>query len=124
MSYTTIAAAQARAIERSLVAVDPGVVTELLTFSAGVAPNGVTHFRPYYVAAKLAEQDQSRQSIASADGATFTGLVRPIASLYATQAAIDSALELKIPAGFEARIDTASATKQRQTRSFTPTVRP
>lgn len=102
--FLTLPAALARAKERcqgKATAADDGFLSELLEMSAGTVA-GVTHFRPYYVSARFLEQKQSAQSISEADGAKFTGLAKPIASLMQVQAAYDSAYALEIPPGFEA----------------------
>lgn len=81
---------------------DDDWLTELLEMSAALDPDEVTHFRPYFAAAKLLEQKLSAQLVESADGATFTGLATPIASLLLLQAGYDSANGLAVPPGFEA----------------------
>lgn len=120
MAYTVLADALARAKERcqgKATAADDAWLTEILGFSAGTV-GGVTHYRPYYCAAKLLEQKQSVQGLSEAEGVKFTGLTLPIASLLALQQAYDLAFALEIPAGFE--VPTAS----RATRSIAPTVQP
>jgi hypothetical protein len=106
-TYLDIDDALARAKERSqgqATTADDEWLEELLGMSAGAtaAVPPVTHYRPYYCAAKLLEQKQSAQLLSEADGAKFTGLAKPIASLLALQAAYDSANALVIPLGFEA----------------------
>lgn len=101
--YTDLAAALTRAKERSgASAADDLYLTEILTLSAGVDPAGVTQYRPYYCAAKWIEQSRGDQTLTESDGTKFTGLTKIIASLFDLQAAIDKALGLIIPAGFEA----------------------
>jgi hypothetical protein len=105
LTYTTLPAALARAIERTqgqATSADAPWLTELLTLSAALAPDGVLHLRPYYVAARFLEQKLSQQTISAADGAVFTGLAKPIASLFALQHAYDQAQGLAVPPGFEA----------------------
>ncbi|WP_088893198.1 hypothetical protein [Leptolyngbya ohadii] len=104
--YTTIAdaltAVKTNPATRGLVGAEyDAYLTGLLTISAGTDPANVTQYRPFLVAAKLLEQLRSQQSIKSAEGAVFSGLATPIASLLAQQAAIDEALSLTVPAGFE-----------------------
>lgn len=103
-TYTDLADALARAKERcqgKATTADDAWLTELLQMSAGTS-EGVTHYRPYLAAARLLEQKQSAQTVAEADGAKFTGLAKPIASLLQLQYAYDLANGLEIPAGFEA----------------------
>lgn len=80
--------------------------TELLALSAGITEDvilaDVTHYRPFYVAAKLLEQDLDVQALSEADRVKFTGQAKPIASLLALQAAYDARYYLTIPVGFEA----------------------
>lgn len=102
--YLDLDAALDRAKERTqrqATTADDDWLTELLQMSAGVA-GGVTHYRPYYCAAKLLEQKLASQTISEADGAKFTGLAKPIASLLGLQAAYDSSNGLTVPVGFEA----------------------
>ncbi|HEY9648632.1 MAG TPA: hypothetical protein V6C88_19785 [Chroococcidiopsis sp.] len=77
-------------------------LTRRLTASAGKLPSGATEYRPFYVAAKFLEQYRPQQTLVKGDGAEFTGLKKPIESLLGEQAAIDQALGLTIPAGYEA----------------------
>jgi hypothetical protein len=104
MSYTDLTASLDRAIERTqgqATLADEEWLTEMLTLSAGTVES-TTHYRPYYVAAKLLEQKLAAQTLSEADGAVFTGLATPIASLLNLQASYDSAMALTVPAGFEA----------------------
>lgn len=101
--YTVLAEALARAKERSgATSADDVYLTELLTLSAGKAPDAVTHYRPFYCAAKWMEQDKAKQALKKAGDVEFTGLAAPISSLVNLQASLDQALELTIPKGFEA----------------------
>lgn len=103
--YLDLDAALDRAKERSqgqATTADDDWLTELLTMSAGVDAEAVTHYRPYYCAANLLQQKLSAQLLTEADGAKFTGYALPIASLLALQSAYDSANALVIPLGFEA----------------------
>lgn len=116
MAYTVLAASLTRAKERCqgrASDADDVWLTEMLELSAGTDAGGITHYRPYYVAAKFLEQTLADQTVASADGAVFTGLVKPIASLMALQAAYDQAKALTIPAGFEAQTAEAALLPQR-----------
>lgn len=130
MTYTVLADALIRTKERcGATTADDGYLTELLTLSAGKA-GSVTHYRVFFVAAKWLEQNRAQQALSKADGAEFTGLAKPIASLLNMQAAYDAANELTVPKGFEAISTEAIANQtQRQTarfgtRSHTPTVQP
>ncbi|MEM9486499.1 MAG: hypothetical protein AAGA83_22720, partial [Cyanobacteria bacterium P01_F01_bin.116] len=77
-TYLDKIAALARAKERSgATDVDNEYLNELLDMSAGTV-NEVTHYRPFYCAAKWIEQNQSAQTISEASGAKFTGLQKPI----------------------------------------------
>jgi hypothetical protein len=62
-------------------------------------------YRPYWVCAKLLEQDPTLQKLASADGAVFTGMVKPIESYMLTQRSIDVKNGWEIPTGFGATIE-------------------
>jgi len=97
-------------------------LTNLLNVSAGMLPTGETEYRPFYVAARLLEQLRSGQTLSSADGVSFTGLVTPIASLFAHQGAIDRALQLTIPAGFE--VSPPASARRYSTRTLSTETRP
>lgn len=99
--YPTIEAALERAQERAGTT-EEEFLTEILTLSAGVDPQGDTQYRPFYAAAKFLEQNRSAQTLAQAGDVKFTGLSKPIESLLGLQAAMDSALGLIVPPGFEA----------------------
>ena len=127
MQYLTLPESLIRTKERSgATSADDSYLTELLQMSAGVTAQGVTHFRIFYVSAKWLEQNRAQQALESADGAKFTGLAKPIASLLNMQSAYDAANQLVIPKGFEAI--TAIATTQQARRfgsgSHTPTLNP
>lgn len=77
-------------------------LTNQLQISAGANADQETVYRPYYVAAKFLEQLRTQQTIRKADGAEFTGLALPIASLMGLQSSIDQSLGLTVPPGFEA----------------------
>ena len=95
------------------VTVDDAVVEMKLQASAGkatadfnvgtiaVVKDSIV-FRCYYVAAKLMEQSRDDQTLRQADGATFTGLERPITSLLMEQYATDQAYPVAIASGFDA----------------------
>ena len=122
-TYTDLAGALARTKERSGASgADDALLTELLNMSAGTAADSTTHYRPFYVAATWMEQNQSAQQLLEADGAKFTGLAKPIASLLRLQAAYDRANGLTIPEGFEAVTD--AQTNKRYTRSHAPKILP
>ena len=104
MTYLDQAAALARAKERSgATDADETFLNELLTLSKGADANQVTHYRPFYCAAKWIEQNRPQQTLSEAAGGTkFTGLQKPIDSLLALQRAYDQANKLEVPEGFEA----------------------
>ena len=83
------------------VAADDDFLNNILTVSAGVNPSGVTVFRVYYSAAKYLQQIRSQHILSEADGAKFTGLAVPIASLLDLQSSEDAAFGLIVPIGFE-----------------------
>jgi len=80
------------------------VILEYLDDTAGTRPNDVggvdTIYRPYYVAAKMLEQDGS-QALSKAGDVQFTGMATPIASLYALQDSIDKALGTIVPSAMQ-----------------------
>lgn len=79
---------------------DETYLTELLTMSAGTeTSSGQTCYRPFYVAARFLLQARRDQGISEADGAKFTGMIRPIIDLLQLQIALDEGLD--IPTGFE-----------------------
>lgn len=104
---------------------DDAFLTELLLMSAGKDATSVTHYRPFYCAARWLEQNRAAQQLSEAKGVKFTGLVTPIASLYGLQADYDSANELQIPKGFEA-VATATTQPHRRfgTQSLVTKARP
>jgi hypothetical protein len=113
--YPNLQLAFDRAKERAGYAgtVDPlrdAYATELLTISAGKI-NGVTEYRPLYVAAKLLEQDLDVQALDEADKAKFTRQETTIASLLSQQMAIDLALGTIVPLGFEAVVSVDGVTE-------------
>lgn len=121
MAYLVLADALTRAKERSgATSADDLFLTELLTLSAGVDADGITHYRPFYVAANWLSQNLSGQALKSADGVVFSGQATPIASLLALQSGYDSAQGLTVPAGFEA----IPPAKTRSTRSSYTAIRP
>lgn len=83
------------------VTADDDFLNQILTLSAGINPSGVIVFRIYYSAAKYLQQVRSQHILSEGDGAKFTGLAVPIASLFDLQASEDSALGLVVPPGFE-----------------------
>ncbi|MEO1399683.1 MAG: hypothetical protein AAFV72_00325 [Cyanobacteria bacterium J06635_1] len=100
--YLDQAEALARAKERSgATDVDDAYLNEMLSMSAGTV-DSVTHYRPFYCAAKWIEQNRPGQQLSEADGVKFTGLQTPIDSLLGLQRAYDTANGLDVPSGFEA----------------------
>lgn len=106
MLYLTLEAALLRAKERAGISgtAEDAFLTELLQLSAGTDPEGTTHYRPFLVAARWLEQNQSAQAISKADGVEFTGLRTPIASLLNLQAGYDMACNLTVPDGMGATL--------------------
>ena len=102
MTYLDKVAALARVKERSGATDDDDTyLNELLDMSAGTVGE-VTHYRPFFCAARWMEQNQSTQQISEASGVKFTGLATPIDSLLQLQRAYDQAQKLTVPDGFEA----------------------
>ena len=134
MTYLVQPDALARAKERSgATDADDEYLNELLTLSAGVDADQVTHYRPFYCAAKWIEQNRPAQTLSEAAGGTkFTGLQKPIDSLLALQRAYDQAQDLDVPDGFEAlpsdcdRCDQTGPTSlnRYRPRSVTTTIAP
>lgn len=121
--YTELSAALTRAKERSgATEADDEYLAELLELSAGTAPDGVTHYRPFVCAARWIEQNASAQTLLEAEGVKFTGLAKPIESLLQMQAAYDQALQLTVPPGFEV-VQVAPASRH-STRSHSPKILP
>ncbi|MEM1240847.1 MAG: hypothetical protein AAGI45_13485 [Cyanobacteria bacterium P01_H01_bin.26] len=103
MTYLNQAEALARAKERSgATAADDEYLNELLTMSSALDADGLTHYRPFYCAAKWIEQNRPAQTLTEASGTKFTGLQKPIDSLLALQRSYDQANGLDVPDGFEA----------------------
>lgn len=120
MSSTNQATALATAKERSGVSgVADSVINEMLVMTAGTDGDNVTHYRGYYVAAKLIEQNRRDQALSAADGAQFTGLAVTIASLLGLQQGYDEANGLTVPDAFKAVLP-----RKRGARSYTPRVLP
>ena len=133
MTYLVQPDALARAKERSgATDVDDDYLNELLTLSSGVDVDKVTHYRPFYCAAKSIEQNRPAQTLSEASGTKFTGLQKPIDSLLALQRAYDQAQGLTVPDGFEAipsdcdRCDQTGPTSlnRYRPRSVTTTIAP
>ncbi len=111
--YTSLSAALSAlknlpAVRDLPVAADDDFLSNLLELSAGVSPAIGTVYRIYYVAAKYLQQLRSQHILSEGDGAKFTGLAVPIASLFDLQASEDAALGLIIPPGFESISHTSS----------------
>lgn len=124
--YLNINTALLRAKERcqgKATSADDPWLREMLNMSAGTV-GGVAHYRPYYCAAKLLEQKQSAQTISEADGAKFTGLALPIASLFDLQSAYDKANGVQVPAGFEAVTTGSNILPRLRSRSVSYSLRP
>ena len=120
MSHTVQADALATAKERSGVSgVTDSAINQLLVLTAGTDSSGVAHYRGYYVAAKLIEQNRGDQVLSAADGAQFTGLAVTIASLLGLQQGYDEANGLTLPDAFK-----AVTPRRRGARSFTATLLP
>lgn len=96
---------------------DDDFLTNLLIASAGTVPEGgavegeTTYaagqvvYRHFYVAASFLENYRNAHTLSKAKGGIeFTGLAKPIAALYALQLAMDTALSLEIPPGYEVPI--------------------
>jgi hypothetical protein len=69
----------------------------LLKGTSETNPDGVTHFRPYEVAALVLEQQLQSQQLSKADDVEFTGLKTPIQSFKQLQDDQDVKLGLKNP---------------------------
>ena len=91
------------------VTADDDFLTQILNLSAGKNSGGVTVFRIYFSAAKYLQQARSQHILSEGDGAKFTGLAVPIASLFDLQASEDSALGLVVPPGFESIVGQSSS---------------
>lgn len=101
--YPTADSAWTRILERGWgVALDESYARELLAQSVGADVLLALHFRPWYVGAKLIEQNISTQQITEAEGVKFTRLQPVIDSLLQSQRQYDEANALTIPTGFEA----------------------
>lgn len=101
--YPTADNAWARILERDwAVERDESYARELLAQSVGVDAVLIPHFRPWYVGAKMLEQNQDSQRITEAEGVKFTRLQPVIDSLLQLQRQYDEANALTIPPGFEA----------------------
>ena len=110
-----IAAVKALPAVRSLpVTADDAFLNALLVASAGKAPAsgasegeitypaGTTIYRHYYVGARFLEVLRSQHVLSQAGQNKFTGLAKPIAALMQLQQAMDTALGLIVPDGYEA----------------------
>ncbi|MFH7241777.1 MAG: hypothetical protein ACHWZW_02900 [Spirulina sp.] len=144
MAYLEKSAALAAVLElpavRSLpTEPDHGFLDTLLIASAGrpratLTRNGVlfaqgtTVYRHYFVGARFLETLRSQHVLESGQGAKFTGLKVPIASLMALQNGDDLSLNLEVPHGYEAvAVTMAQSTGAKPfiaSRSSTTTLRP
>jgi hypothetical protein len=105
--YTDLGTALDRAKERCQreTAANDEYLEELLVMSAGKVAD-VTHYRPFWVAARFIAQDPDIRDIAEASGEAKFTLAQPrIDELMASQAAYDLAYGLTIPPGMQAVID-------------------
>jgi hypothetical protein len=117
--YTDLTDATAFVISLTTVKGREAIIQQKLIDSAGTltggraiggvnVPSGATIYRPYYVAARLLQQNRTDQALESADGAKFTGMTIPIESFMTEQRALDASLNLEIPPGFAALVDPSS----------------
>lgn len=111
--YITLSAALAAlknlpAVRDLPVTADDDFLSSLLGLSAGVNSSGLTVYRIYYVAAKYLQQVRSQHILSEGDGAKFTGLAVPIASLFDLQSSEDFALGLIVSPGFEVVLGSVS----------------
>jgi|SRR5579885_2916002 len=127
MAYTDATAMLA--MVRSLTNITSAVVNDALVNlyledSAGVDPNGITTYRPYFVASFLIRTNRSDQAFLSADGATFQnltitepkGTAQTLFNLPALvqgymeqQQRLDRSLQLTVPDGFAAILNPSGA---------------
>jgi hypothetical protein len=84
-------------------------IEDLLELSAGKDSSGVTHYRPWFVAARMVQQDPDIQSISEADKVVFTGWLPTIRSWLEDQMGYDASLALTIPPGYSAAVALARA---------------
>jgi hypothetical protein len=105
--YLTLDSALDRAKERCQRedSANDEYLEELLVMSAGQV-GGITHYRPFWVAARFIAQDPDIRDISEASGEAKFTLAQPrIDELMASQAAYDLAYELTVPSGMQASID-------------------
>jgi hypothetical protein len=104
--YIDIDASLERAKNRSGIVDDSQdeMILDVLGSTSG-SKESVVHYRPYYVAALLLEQDLARQSLSKAGDVEFTNLTTVIASLRSLQNSLDISLGLTVPPGLEAVIN-------------------
>jgi hypothetical protein len=76
-----------------------GYLDALLEATALENSSGVTHYRPYEVAALVLEQQLQSQQLSKADDVEFTGYRTPIDSFNKLQYDLDLKLGLKEPEG-------------------------
>jgi hypothetical protein len=101
MAYTD--ATEMLGLVKSLTGIngrDP-IIQRKLEDSAGTA-GGAKTYRPYFVSAKMLEQNRADQALSAAKGVTFTNLTTMIKSFMEEQASLDRSLGIEVPAGFEA----------------------
>ena len=101
--YLLLNEALARARERCQA--DPTAntyLTELLNMSAGTV-GGMTHYRPFWVAARYLSQNPDIRDLSRAEGEAVFTLAQPrIDDLLKMQLAYDSAYGLSVPSGMAA----------------------
>jgi hypothetical protein len=105
--YLTLDAALDRAKERCQRedTSNDEYLEELLVMSAGTVA-GVTHYRPFWVAARFIAQDPDIRDISEAGGEAKFTLAQPrIDELMASQSAYDLAYGLTVPPGMQAIVD-------------------
>lgn len=80
------------------------IIEAYLPLTAGTSPVGSQmHFRPFYVAAQVLQQNPDEQAISEAKGVKFTNYVKVIESWLGFQKAYDLSNALIIPPGMTAQ---------------------
>lgn len=105
VTYTNLDAALSRAIERSAgyaTSNDSALLSELLQLLSAVSTSGVTHYRPYLVAAYFLEQNPKVQLLKQESDTHYTMLANAILSLRSLQSAYDRVNELFVKPHLEA----------------------
>lgn len=115
-AYTDLTDATAFVVQLTSVQGRGAIIQQKLRDSAGKLKggrdidgtqyaSGTTIYRPYWVAAKLLQQNRPDQVLTGADGASFSNLVTMIQSMMDEQLRLDQSLGLEIPSGFAAVLD-------------------